>query len=118
MARPGIAAVQWLPRIVRDKESNMSHYPRRRSPAGPIRRTAGQGMTEYVIIVALVSVAAIGIYTLFGQTLRNQTAGLALEMAGTDATSAVAHAQSSAFTAYTNANVRKGLDNYHASNRP
>lgn len=90
----------------------------RRAPAGPARRPAGQGMTEYVIIVALVSVAAIGIYTLFGQTLRNQTAGLALEMSGTDATSAVAHAQSSAFTAYTNANVRKGLDNYHASNRP
>jgi Flp pilus assembly pilin Flp len=118
MVAPCCPAVQWLPRIVRDKEPHMTFPIPRRAPAGPVRRPAGQGMTEYVIIVALVSVAAIGIYTLFGQTLRNQTAGLALEMSGTDATSAVAHAQSSAFTAYTNANVRKGLDNYHASNRP
>ena len=44
------------------------------------RRQRGQGMTEYIVVVALIAVAAIGIYTLFGQTLRNQTAGLALEI--------------------------------------
>lgn len=82
------------------------------------RRQAGQGMTEYVIIVALIAVAAIGIYTLFGQTLRNQTAGLALEMSGQDAATAISAAQTNATTAQTNANVRKGLDNFNASNRP
>ncbi|MFO1197162.1 MAG: pilus assembly protein [Burkholderiaceae bacterium] len=81
-------------------------------------RQAGQGMTEYIVIVALIAVAAIGIYTLFGQTLRNQTAGLALEVSGQDAAASIGNAQTNASTAQTNANVRKGLDNYNASNRP
>ena len=44
-------------------------------------RQAGQGMTEYIIIVALIAVAAIGVYSFFGSTIRNQTAGMAAEMA-------------------------------------
>ena len=31
---------------------------------------SGQGMTEYIIIVALIAIAAIGIITVFGQNLR------------------------------------------------
>jgi Flp pilus assembly pilin Flp len=94
-----------------------------RAPISPRARAgsraqAGQGMTEYIIIVALIAVAAIGIYTLFGQTIRNQTAGLALEMSGQDAATAIGNAQTNANTAQTNANVRKGLDNFNASNRP
>lgn len=81
------------------------------------RRQRGQGMTEYIVVVALIAVAAIGIYTLFGQTLRNQTAGLALEMSGQDATAAIGNAQANANTASTNANQRKGLDNYNLGNR-
>lgn len=80
-------------------------------------RMRGQGMTEYIIVVALISVAAIGVYTLFGQTIRNQTAGLALEVAGQDAGAAIGNARSSATTAQSNANTRKGLDNYNADNR-
>ena len=30
----------------------------------------GQGMTEYIIIVALVAIAAIGIVTIFGKNIR------------------------------------------------
>lgn len=37
----------------------------------------GQGMTEYVIIVALIVIAAIGVYSFFGQTTRQQDAGAA-----------------------------------------
>lgn len=81
-------------------------------------RQRGQGMTEYVIIVALIAVAAIGVYTLFGQTLRNQTAGLAMEMAGQDAQGAINAAQGNATAATANANRRKGLDNYNNNNRP
>lgn len=81
-------------------------------------RQRGQGMTEYVIIVALIAVAAIGVYTLFGQTLRNQTAGLAMEMSGQDAQGAISAAQGNATAATTNANRRKGLDTYNNGNRP
>jgi pilus assembly protein Flp/PilA len=31
----------------------------------------GQGMTEYIIIVALIAIAAIGVITLFGDDIRN-----------------------------------------------
>lgn len=86
-------------------------------PKAQPRRQRGQGMTEYIVVVALIAVAAIGIYTLFGQTLRNQTAGLALEMSGQDASAAIANAQGNASTASGNANQRKGLDNYNLDNR-
>ena len=38
----------------------------RKSP----RRNRGQGMTEYIIIVALIAIAAVGIITVFGNNLR------------------------------------------------
>ena len=81
------------------------------------RRQFGQGMTEYIVVVALIAVAAIGIYTLFGQPLRNQTAGLALEVSGQDAAAAIGNAQANSNTASNNANQRKGLDNYNLNNR-
>ena len=46
----------------------------------------GQGMTEYIIIVALIAVAAIAVYQFFGNTVRNQTAAIANEIAGNDGT--------------------------------
>jgi Flp pilus assembly pilin Flp len=80
------------------------------------RKQRGQGMTEYVIIVALIAVAAIGVYSLFGRTVRNQTAGLAQEVAGNNATTAIGNANTSASTAQTNANQDKGLANYNRDN--
>jgi hypothetical protein len=80
------------------------------------RRQFGQGMTEYLVVVALVAVAAIGVYTLLGQTLRSQTAGLALEVAGQDAGAAIGEARTSASSAQTTANTRKGLQNFNDGN--
>ena len=59
-------------------------------------RQAGHGMTEYIIIVALIAVAAIGVYSYFGQTLRQQTAGMAAEMSGQSAKASVDAAQKAA----------------------
>lgn len=42
----------------------------------------GQGMTEYIIIVALIAIAAIGIYTIFGDTIRGQMSSMTSELAG------------------------------------
>lgn len=62
-----------------------------------IRRSQlGQGMTEYIIIVALIAVAAIGVYSYFGETIRHQTAGMAQEMSGQKAQTEQTKAQSSA----------------------
>lgn len=48
------------------------------------RRQLGQGMTEYIIIVALIAVAAIGVYKAFGNIVRGQTSVAASTLAGQD----------------------------------
>jgi Flp pilus assembly pilin Flp len=49
-------------------------------------RQLGQGMTEYIIIVAVIAIASIAVYSYFGDTLRNQTAAAATALAGHDGT--------------------------------
>jgi len=46
----------------------------------------GQGMTEYIIIVALIAIAAIAVYSIFGDVVREQVGGMAQELSGTDST--------------------------------
>lgn len=75
------------------------------------RRQRGQGMTEYIIIVALIGVAAIAVYQLFGQTIRAQMSGIANEVAGKSATTAIQAAGKAAQK--TDAELKdKGLDAY------
>lgn len=57
------------------------HLPRRLV----LPRMVGQGMTEYIIIVALIAVAAIGVYTAFGDIVRGQTSLAAAALSGDDA---------------------------------
>lgn len=45
-------------------------------------RRRGQGMTEYIIIVALIAIAAIGVITLFGDNIRKLFGGSAEALAG------------------------------------
>ena len=46
------------------------------------RKVRGQGMTEYIIIVALIAIGAIGVYTAFGDVIRGQTGRAASALAG------------------------------------
>jgi len=45
-------------------------------------RRRGQGMTEYIIIVALIAVAAIGVVTIFGDNIRKLFGASAQALAG------------------------------------
>jgi Flp pilus assembly pilin Flp len=72
----------------------------------------GQGMTEYIIIVAMIAVAAIAVYQYFGQTVRNQTAAIAQELAGKDGTAAKNAAQTASDQAKTVGNQKHTLDTY------
>lgn len=45
-------------------------------------RQLGQGMTEYIIIVALIAIAGIAIFTLFGDVIREQMGVMTEELAG------------------------------------
>ena len=46
------------------------------------RDRRGQGMTEYIIIVALIAIAAIGVVTIFGDNIRDLFAGATNALAG------------------------------------
>ena len=81
------------------------------------KRQFGQGMTEYIIIVALIAVAAIGVYSLFGKTVRNQVAGMAGEVAGTGGASAISAAGAAAGSAAASANQNKGMASYNQGNQ-
>ncbi len=77
---------------------------------------SGQGMTEYIIIVALIAVAAIAAFQFFGQTIRSQTSGIAHEVAGQSATTAITDAQTSAGKTDAERN-KKGLDAYNSADK-
>jgi type IV pilus assembly protein PilA len=52
------------------------------------KKMRGQGMTEYIIIVALIAIGAIAVYTAFGDVVRGQTGRAAAALAGTTSTTA------------------------------
>ena len=73
----------------------------------------GQGMSEYIIITALVAVAGIGLFAAFGDVLQNQMAGMSREMAGQSATQDITDAQTSATTAQNRAAQADSLSTYN-----
>jgi Tfp pilus assembly protein PilV len=81
-----------------------------RSPAR--LRQLGQGMTEYIIIVILVAIAAIGVYMYFGKTVREDVAGMAQEMSGQSSSQAQQQAKQAAGQAQSEADKDKGLGSY------
>ena len=72
----------------------------------------GQGMTEYIIIVALIAIAAITVYGLFGDTMRSQVGGMAQELSGQNAGGAIGQAQGSAGNAVAEGANQKRLGTY------
>ena len=74
-----------------------------------LRKARGQGMTEYIIIVALIAIAAIGVITLFGDNIRKLFGGSANALAGS--TTEANRGQNS------NTNIEnKGLKNFGQNN--
>lgn len=94
-------------------------YSRKNPPSKSVAKSKqrGQGMTEYIIIVALIAVAAIGVFRLFGDTLRNQMGGLAQELSGQSGTAQITASQTSANAAVTQAQTDKDLSNYSSGNQ-
>jgi hypothetical protein len=91
------------------KESNMIRHDFRT----PASRQRGQGMSEYIIITALVAVAGIGLFAAFGDTLQSQMASMSMEMSGQSGSQDIQDAQSSAGTAQTRAAQADSLANYN-----
>jgi Flp pilus assembly pilin Flp len=84
------------------------------------KKQRGQGMTEYIIIVALVAIAAIGIYSVFGRTVKAQMAqinsGLAGDTGGVNNNKNIVKTESTA--GGTLANETNGLDVYGQDVKP
>jgi Tfp pilus assembly protein PilV len=78
------------------------------------RNQRGQGMTEYIIIVALVAIGAIGVYNLFGKTVRDQTSAMACGLAGNQgcSTTQSTTAGTDATSSQTQADQTQGLTNF------
>ena len=75
-----------------------------------LRTRRGQGTTEYVIITALVAIAAIGVITLFGNNIRAIFGASATALTGANN---VANTASTAQATQ----VNKNLQNFGQNNR-
>ena len=73
---------------------------------------SGQGMTEYIIIVALIAIAAIAAFTYFGNTVRNQTTAMTQELAGQDGSKANTAAAAQGTQAASEIGKEKTLKDY------
>ena len=49
-----------------------------------LKRKSGQGMTEYIIIIAIIAIGAILIVGLFGQQIKEVFTGMGGALAGSD----------------------------------
>ncbi len=80
-----------------------------------IKKQKGQGMVEYIVIVAMIALAAIGAYSYFGDTVRAQTGQMANEVAGqTTNVAGTTAATAAAASAATEAAAKPNLSNYNA----
>ena len=82
-----------------------------RSKLASLRRQRGQGMTEYIIIVALIAIAAIGVVTVFGQDIRQ------LFNATTSSLSGVEQVTANTKDASKQASAHKNLKTFGGSNK-
>ena len=94
----------------------MKNVIRQKTNIAQPKKILGQGMTEYIIIVALVAVAAIGAFKMFGQTAQHQIAGLATELSGTDAAASIAVAKNSAAAAVAEATKNRAMGTFNGGN--
>ncbi|HUA79451.1 MAG TPA: pilus assembly protein [Dyella sp.] len=78
------------------------------------RRQRGQGMTEYIIITALIAIAAIAAVSYFGATVRSQVGAMGQELGGTDATSTINHAKTEGNSAAAKGVETKDLKSYQS----
>jgi pilus assembly protein Flp/PilA len=74
------------------------------------REDSGQGMTEYIIIVALIAIAAIGVVTIFGDNIRKLFAASTNALAGetavqTGAKKATTHTKTKTLKTFATDNV-------------
>lgn len=81
-----------------------------------LKSQRGQGMTEYIIIVALIAIGAVGVYTAFGDVVRGQTSIAASTLAGQDSGGARTVADNGG-TAANNRGKAKNLSDFEGASK-
>jgi Flp pilus assembly pilin Flp len=77
------------------EKSGIPEMKRRMNMKSRMKRKEGQAMVEYIIIVAVVAIAALVIFGLFGDTIQKKLGGAVDELEGDDSgSSAVQSSQS------------------------
>lgn len=76
------------------------------------RRIRGQGMTEYIIIVALIALGAVVAIGYFGTAVKSQFVAMGAELVGGDGSGALTTAQGAAAAAATEAGTAETLGSY------
>ena len=79
------------------------------------KKQKGQGMVEYIVIVALVGLGSIAAYSFFGQSVRGQTAQMADQIAGANVKTGQTDATTAAGSATTEATSQINLKTYDAN---
>jgi len=75
-------------------------------------RSTGQGLTEYIIIVALIAIAAIGVVGLFGGVVKSQFGAMAAALGGGNGAAAMTAATGLGNQAAGEAGQAATLDTY------
>lgn len=96
-----------MEKLTKEEVKTMQSNARR---FGMRNRQSGQGMTEYIIIVALIAIAAITVFAFFGDVVRNQIAGMASELSGKSATENITAAGTASGAAKTDAADKTGAN--------
>lgn len=81
------------------------------------RKIRGQGMTEYIIIVALIAIASIGVYSAFGNVVKGQTGAMAAELGGQSGASSASTSKEQAEAAAGQGSAKHTLSNFQETAR-
>ncbi len=76
------------------------------------RTIRGQGMTEYIIIVALIAIASVAAVGVFGDSIQASFVSLSSQLTGATAEDAGAMVQDSVTAAQDKAKAATNLQNY------
>lgn len=87
--------------------------PNLQTPKTPARRIQGQGMTEYIIVVAIIALGAVAAIGYFGTTVNASFVSMGASLVGADTPdAAVTNAAGNAAAAEGQANTARGLGEY------
>jgi hypothetical protein len=78
------------------------------------KKQKGQGMVEYITVVALIGLGALAAFSFFGKSVRGQVAQMSSQVAGSDETTGQTNSAGAATGAITESGANIGLDDYNA----